>query len=286
MDRYFCFRFDVDTHRCVRKGVPRLLELSARIGTPFTFFVNMGRAVARTRLLPKLSGGADRESDTAAKLPARVKLGSWDALLAVLLNPRVGGGAPRTLEEMLAGDHEIGLHGGANHAAWQAAADRWPPRRLEAEVSRALGEVVEATGRRPAGFASPGWTSPAALPPILEELGFRYVADAHGPGSPALARPPECRRLVSVRTNICGEPGGVAYIEHLRARGFDDREVREHFRGRLRSAGRLAVVYGHPYFAGVREIDLVEDLVAMAADAGYRVVRLEDAVAALRRDLS
>lgn len=281
VERYFCFRFDVDTHRCIRRGVPNLLELASRLGTRFTFFVNMGRAVSPAKLARRLVDPSARDPDTAAKLPARVKLGPWDALVAALLNPRVGGGSSDVLEAILAGEHEIGLHGGTNHASWQAGAPDWSRARLGAEVSGALDELVAATGLEPAGFASPGWSSPEALPPVLGDLGFRYVADTHGPGHPAVSRAPGCHRLLSVRTDVCGEPGGVAYLEHMRARGLDDRAVREDFRDRLRSAGRLAVVYGHPYFAGIRELALVEELVALATDAGFRVVRLDDAVSAL-----
>lgn len=281
MDRYLCLRFDVDTHRCIRTGVPNLLDLAARIGARFTFFVNMGRAVSRTRALRRLVRGARRTPATAAKLPARVKLGPWDALVAALLNPRVGAGSPGVLDDALAGGHEIGLHGGTNHAAWQAAAPDWSRAHLEEEISSALGRLVAVTGRDPRGFASPGWTSPEGLPLLLEELGFRYVADAHGPRHPALSRPDGCRRLLSVRTNLCGEPGGVAYLEHLRARGLDDRAIREDFRGRLRSAGRLAVLYDHPYFAGIRELALLEELVAVAAEEGFRLVRLGEAIRGL-----
>lgn len=32
------FRFDVDTHKCIRDGVPNLLEISDEMDVPFTFF--------------------------------------------------------------------------------------------------------------------------------------------------------------------------------------------------------------------------------------------------------
>lgn len=281
MDRYLCLRFDVDTHRCIRTGVPNLLDLSARIDVPLTFFVNMGRAVSRAHLVRRLIRGAPAAPDAAEKLAARAKLGPWDALVAALLNPPVGAGSPRILDAVHAGGHELGLHGGTNHAAWQADARSWSSHRLEEEISGALGQLVAETGRRPRGFASPGWNSPEGLAPLLEELGFRYVADAHGAHRPALSRPAGCRRLLSVRTNLSGEPGGVAYLEHLRARGLDDQAIREDFRQRLGSAGRLAVLYDHPYFAGIHELSLIEELVDVATDAGFRVVALREAVSAL-----
>ena len=280
MDRYFCFRFDVDTHRCIRRGVPRLIDLGARIDAPFTFFVHMGRAVQRRRLLPGRSA-AGPQPDTAEKLSARNKLGAWDTLVAAVANPTVGEGAPDVLREVLAAGHEIGLHGGTNHAAWQADAHRWSPERVRDRVAAALATLEGITGEAPRGFASPGWNSPASLPGILEELGFRYLADLHGPGLHTVASVPGTDRLQVVRTAITAEPGGVAYLENLRARGLDDAAIRDDFRARLEQADRLAVVYDHPYFAGMQELSLVGELVEIARELGFRPVRLEEAIAGL-----
>jgi peptidoglycan/xylan/chitin deacetylase (PgdA/CDA1 family) len=282
VDRYFCFRFDVDTHRCIRRGVPNLVDLGDRMDAPFTFFVNMGRAVSRARLLSRGT------ADVAAKLPGRAKLGARDALVAAILNPYVGAGSPGVVNVAIDAGHEVGLHGGANHADWQADAHLWAPRRVREEVAAGLRVMEEATGHRPQGFASPGWNAPDSLPGILEELGFRYVADRHGPeagegkeGKGDVRVAPETERLADIRTAITAEPGGVAYLENLRARGVGDEDIRTDFRERLQYAGRLAVVYDHPYFAGIRELDMVRDMVEMARDLGFRVVRLVDAVAAL-----
>ncbi len=299
--RYFCFRFDVDTHRCIRRGVPNLMALGARIDVPFSFFVNMGRAISRARLAsPRRGTPGPVHTEVAAKLPARAKLGAWDTLIAVALNPPVGAGSPHVLTDAIEAGHEVGLHGGANHAVWQAEAHRWPHHRVRAEVTGGLRAFEQATGQAPAGFASPGWNSPDPLPPILEQLGFRYMADLHGPetgrapgsgkgagdggrrgGDRAVQLAPGTQRLSTVRTVITAEPGGVAYLENLRARGWDKSAIRADFQERLQRAGRLAVVYDHPYFAGVRELELVGDLVQLARDAGFRPVRLMDAVSAL-----
>lgn len=280
MDRYFCFRFDVDTHRCIRRGVPRLIDLGARIDAPFTFFVHMGRAVQRRRLVSARSADA-RQTDTAEKLPARAKLGAWDTLVAAVANPPVGKGAPHVLRQALAAGHEIGLHGGTNHAAWQADAHRWSTERVRDRVAGALATLEGITGEAPRGFASPGWNSPASLPGILEALGFRYLADLHGPGPNTVAPVPGTDRMLAVRTAITAEPGGVAYLENLRARGFDDVAIRDDFRARLSRADRLAVVYDHPYFAGIQELSLVGELVGIARELGFRPVRLDEAVASL-----
>ena len=158
MSKLFSFRFDVDTHRCVRRGVPALSVLGHRLDARFTFFVNMGRAVSRTAILLRFLSGSD--PNEAAKYSARTKLGLRGYLEAALLNPEVGAGAPGVIREAHRAGHEIGLHGGRNHAVWQRQAAGWKRARLEAEVDAVLPVLADLLeGQSPAGFASPGWAS-------------------------------------------------------------------------------------------------------------------------------
>lgn len=262
MSKLFAVRFDVDTHRCVREGMPALAALGRRLDAPFTFFVNMGRAVAWGAAF-----GRRRGAPTAAKLSAREKLGWRDWLVAAALNPPVGAGAPDVIVAARALGHEIGLHGGSNHAVWQREAATWTEDRLAREIDGVLPALTERLGAPPAGFASPGWTTHPALPTVLAARGFAYLADLHGPGEDERTGP-----ITAVRTRLTGEPGGVAYLEHLRALGLDDAAVERRFEEDLERAGSPAVVYDHPYFAGVRELRMVGRLVEIARERGYRVV--------------
>ena len=281
MDRYFCFRFDVDTHRCVRRGMPNLLALADDLDARFTFFVNMGRAVSRAHALRRrFRTGTDGAGGTAAKLPATAKLGLRDTIIAATINPRVGAGAPHILRVAAAAGHELGVHGGANHALWQAEAQTWPADRLRSEIASARDALEAATGERPDGFASPGWNSPDTLPPIVEELGFRYLADDHGSQRDVVRIAAGTDRLLSVPTAVSAEPGGVAYLENLEARGLDRDAFHDDLRSRLADR-RLAVVYDHPYFAGIQALDRVRDAVRIARELGFRPVTIGHAVSAL-----
>ncbi|MEM7417389.1 MAG: polysaccharide deacetylase family protein [Gemmatimonadota bacterium] len=273
MAKLFSFRFDVDTHRCVREGMPALVRLGDRLGVPFTFFVNMGRAVSRRGFVRGFLR-SDGPSDVAAKLSARTKLGSSGYLRAALLNPLVGAGSPDIIRSAIASGHEVGLHGGRNHAEWQSHAPDWASERVAAEVDAVLPRLHSLIGpERVVGFASPGWATPPALCEVLVERGFEYVADDHGPRadriSPAGAA--VCG-LRSVHTALTGEPGGVAYLEHLVALGMGNEAIVARFREELLAAGNQVVVYDHPYFAGLEALHLVEALVGEARDAGYEIV--------------
>jgi peptidoglycan/xylan/chitin deacetylase (PgdA/CDA1 family) len=271
--KLFSFRFDVDTHRCVRDGMPALSALGQELKAPFTFFVNMGRAVSIPEMFARLSGRRGTGQPTAAKYSARRKLGWRGYLEAAVLNPRVGAGFPSALRDAVEMGHEVGLHGGINHARWQVEAAEWSEARFVEEVDGALAALVDATGGvAPLGFASPGWTTSAVLPDILRVRGFSYLADAHGfvERSDAV--------LANVPTQLTGEPGGVAYLEHLRAAGLDDDAVTDRFLADLTRAGDRVVVYDHPYYAGIADLEMVRRLVTLARGEGYEVVRMADQV--------
>lgn len=281
MTRLLSVRFDVDTHRCVREGMPALSELGRRLDVPFTFFVNMGRAVSRRSSLlvgrggPRPPGGA-----TAAKLSARTKLGTRGWLEAALLNPPVGAGSPNVLREARSAGHEIGLHGGRNHARWQRSAHLWSGDRFAEELDAVLPSLRGALGGAGVtGFASPGWTTSPALPPVLRERGFEYLADLHGPGE----QPAAAGGLPVVRTQLTGEPGGVAYLEHLRAVGLDDDAVAERFVSDLMAAGDRVALYDHPYHAGIRELETLSRIIESARAAGYELVSMATLARSLGR---
>ena len=225
MTRYFCFRFDVDTHRCMSEGLPRLLSLADEVDARLTFFVNMGRAVSRLRFIKKLlkrRGNGNGGANGVVSLSSLQKLGPKDYIRAAVLNPLVGAGYPETLRQIEAAGHEIGLHGGRNHAHWQAAGASWPVEQLSEELKWGLRALEDAGVSRPVGFASPGWQGSRELNTALQSLGFTYVADVHGLGLEGIAPVSADSALQAISTSILGEPGGVGYIEHMRARHCPD----------------------------------------------------------------
>ena len=107
---------------------------------------------------------------------------------------------------------------------------KWNARRIAREVRYGLTEMQRAIGpvERVRGFASPGWSGPSALWPVLVANGFDYVADTWGRHREADFAPSN-RTLLRVPTHLVGEPGGVAYLEHHTAVGSNDRDVLSEF---------------------------------------------------------
>jgi len=99
--KYFCFRFDVDTPKCIKKGVPNLISFSKKLDVPFTFFINMGRGTSRWSYIKKtLPFGNKSIAHTTPKLSNLKKLGLWNYFLMALMNPKVGNSHPNIIKSL------------------------------------------------------------------------------------------------------------------------------------------------------------------------------------------
>jgi len=275
--RLFCLRFDIDTYRCMRDGVPNLIELGERTDTRFTFFANMGKSVSRREIFRAMLGSGDVHRDTTAvcaKLSNTSKLGYGGYLVTALLNPRLSRYVNGNLKKARSRGHEVGLHGGSNHGTWHRLAANWDAATLRREVEHGLAELRQHGVDDVTSFSSPGWQGSDALNVVLNELGFDLVGDAHGHDLVAVSQPGD--RLRSVPTNLLGEPGGVGYLEHLRALGMGDDAAIERFRADLARVSQFAVAYDHPYFAGVQELALLEEMINAARELGFEVGTMRD----------
>ena len=177
------FRFDIDTHKCIRDGVPNLLKVSEENKAAFTFFLNAGRAVSLTDSLQEVFARNQAESEDAVEMmSAREKLGNKDYLIAALCNPKIASYKSQ-IKELANSSCEIGLHGGRNHALWHKYAKEWDEEKVEDEIRWGINEVKKVIPDFcPRGFASPGWESPQCLEPVLERLGFEYYSDFQNRG--------------------------------------------------------------------------------------------------------
>ena len=180
----------------------------------FVFFCNMGRATSRLALLGRLlrrrpaSAGEGR----AKRLPASVKLGHYEALRTLLLDPKVGMSCPEPIRTAETEGHDIGLHGGRNDGTWQNGFHSWRTDRIQREVSAGKIMFERVLDRSPVLFSSPGWQGSDTLNAILKDAGFKASADRHGAKEEDLG----CENgFCTLPTNLLAEPGGVAYFESL-----------------------------------------------------------------------
>lgn len=277
-----CFRFDVDTHACVLQGMPRLMDLAESCDARFTFFVNPGRAfnqvISLRKLVRRLLDKRQPRKKRNGFMPAATKLGLANSLTAILLNPCVAAAAPPVLRVAWQDGHEIGLHGGTNHATWERDAQTWSKEQLSGELAAGLVTLQACGAGQPVSFASPGWNSPTHLAELLPELGLRILADSYDVD----ARSPERvgPGLVTVPTNITAAGSTAGYLEGMRARGASNAEIRADFRRQLISKECFAGVYEHPFYAALHELPLLSDLLRITVDEGFTVRTIRDAASA------
>lgn len=273
------FRFDVDTHKCIRDGVPNLLRLGETYQTGFSFFLNAGKAVSLTDSVRDIisRGGVKSDSEEVLMMSARQKLGTADYVKAAFLNPDIAC-YKTSVRKLYHSRSEMGIHGGRNHMIWHKHADQWTRERLESEIDWALAKIRNIIPEyKPKGFASPGWTGSPMLEEVLARKGFLYCADYRCRKHKNVRK--EGRYLPYLGVNLLGEPGGVAFFEHCRMRGLSSKQIIQFVMDSIRS-NEVTVVYDHPYYAGIRELNCIGKIIEMVTKSeDMEIVTLEKLIA-------
>ncbi|MGH8673562.1 MAG: polysaccharide deacetylase family protein, partial [Burkholderiales bacterium] len=148
-------KIDVDTHRGLAEGAPRLAQMLEREGVAASFYVamgpdNSGRALVR---LIRNPGFLKKMLRTRAL----ATYGLRTVLSGTLLPARpVGAGFPSLLRELGERGFEVGVHG-YDHVKWQDRLDGLGENGVRAEVHDAFEAYRAVFGGKPDGFAAPAW---------------------------------------------------------------------------------------------------------------------------------
>jgi peptidoglycan/xylan/chitin deacetylase (PgdA/CDA1 family) len=264
------FRFDIDTHKCIRDGVPNILALAKDNQVKFTFFINMGKSVSRYEMLKTIIRkkliNTNHSKEVPRSLSAFRKLGMKDYIQIVLFNPSVKNYKSQ-IRSILENGHEIGLHGGRNHQIWAEKSTSWTEEELKNEVLWGLNELGKIIpGYKPEGFASPAWVHPEALNNVLRCLGFKYCADSRSGQSDTFFSDPS---LLFPHTTLVGEPGGIALLEHLIAKGVTQDSTVETIVSMFKAKNKT-IAYDHPYFAGIEGLPILSQIVMNLLEDGLQ----------------
>lgn len=269
------FRFDIDTHKCIREGVPKLLDLAEKQNVVFTFFLNTGRSISFIDSIKSILKKKDiqEEKEHIEMMSAMKKLGVRDYLYAAILNPNLSF-YKVVIRRLNNSDSEMGIHGGKNHSLWHTYALEWNEEKIRSEIAFAIDRIrAICDDYEPIGFASPGWTSPKMLPKILKDYKFKYYADLRCKDKDEIMDMTECLPCVGV--NLLGEPGGVAFFEHCRVKKYNDSDILDIIKTSIES-NQHTILYDHPYYAGVNELDLIEKIIQLCKEKGVKIVRVVD----------
>lgn len=264
-------RFDIDSHKCIRDGVPRLLELSNKHGVPFTFYLNAGRAISIQDTVKTMLKSKNND-ENYTMLSAREKLGTFDYIYAALINPKM----TQYKENIVAINSsicELGIHGGLNHSHWYMSADVWNSGKIEKELSTAIKRIRKIIPEYEIkGFAAPGFVTSEKVEQMVAKLGFRYSTDWHENGIKDIVSYEN--GLYSIGVNVCGEPGGIAFWEYAAASGWDDEKTLTEFMSIVEDNDKV-LVFDHPYFAAMNKLELIDKTINKLIENGHEIVTVE-----------
>ncbi len=271
-ERLFAFRWDVDHRVCITDGIPPIRAVCRELGTPHTFFVNLGRSTNLREWLGRGLAGSKAKLGDMEAVHLIQKTGWPRFILETILSRPVGLSFLPELQALQREGHELGLHGGMDHVVWSRRFSELPLAVLEADVNESYGHYVQAFGT-PAGFSAPGFRSDERLRLLLDRLGFRYNGDAiGGEPHPATAGGRELGHW-TLPVTLAG-PRTIPFLEYHGAIGTPEDEVLRLIDRHLAQRD-LVVLYGHPCYEGVRDRVLARVL-RLVLDRGFTVVTLQD----------
>jgi undecaprenyl phosphate-alpha-L-ara4FN deformylase len=171
-------KVDVDTHRGLGEGVPRLAAMLKAKGVKATFFIAMGpdnsgkaamRALRNRGFLTKM-----RRTNAVAMYGLRT------VLSGTLLPARpIALAFPQVVRDLAASGFEVGVHG-YDHVRWQDHLDSLGSAGTSAEIDDGF-EVYRAIFAADAHcFAAPGWRTSRDALLALQRKGLTYHSDTRG----------------------------------------------------------------------------------------------------------
>ncbi|WP_198670626.1 polysaccharide deacetylase [Oceanicella sp. SM1341] len=157
---------------------------------------------------------------------------------------------PRTIEQILAGGHEIAHHGYL-HARPNAQTPEGERESLQAGIEA----IVAATGRRPAGYRAPAYQMSRHTIPYLLDEGFSYDSSLFGDDVPYLVGDAS-RTLIELPTDLVMDDWtqyaclpDFGYMMQVAAPDTAMAAVRAEFDAAWRHGGLMVSVW-HPFLSG------------------------------------
>ncbi|MFH1277869.1 MAG: polysaccharide deacetylase family protein [Candidatus Eisenbacteria bacterium] len=269
--KIFSYRLDIDSLYDLEVGVPKLLDLAAERKAPFSFFVNLGKAfnyyATASRYVKEFFA-----KEKKAKPGLREKIGSGNIGKLLLENKDVGLSRIDILQRIIDEGHELGLHGGMDHALWQVRLKSAPWRKIRSSFESAYERFSNLFGK-PVGFTAPGFTFDERVLHLLDEFDFAYGGELPGdePFHPEVGG--KKLRHLQIPVTIRAE-GNVGFKEWLHANGVRGDAMLEAIRSDMHGKP-FAHIYSHPGFAS-SVLPVIGGMIDHARDQGYEVVTMQE----------
>ncbi len=162
-------RVDVDSIRDV-KALPATLDLLDKTGARATFFIATGLDETYRNYKNYLNPWKLISSGALQRY-------GLDALNGLFWKRNVE--SEKTLDQLLEGGHELGLHG-YNHFQWIRSLENKTRDEISSIISEGHALFEERFGHPPTCFAAPGFKTTNEYLSALDEFGYRYSSDFMG----------------------------------------------------------------------------------------------------------
>jgi peptidoglycan/xylan/chitin deacetylase (PgdA/CDA1 family) len=269
----FALKIDVDTHRGLAEGVPRLATALRREGINASFYVamgpdNSGRALMR---IFRNRGFIGKMVRTRA-----ISMYGLRTMLSGTLLParQIALAMPGVVRSLREDGFEVGVHG-YDHVRWQDRIDRLGEDSLRGEIMAGFAVYRTIFGDEPLGFAAPGWRTNSMALRLLDSVGLLYRSDTRGRspfriwGDGTRLKTPEIPTTLPTLDEVIGRPGleeSGAIVDLYLDRVRDD---------------TLNVHTIHAETEGMGQLGIFIKLLDALRDRGAKFVRLCDVAGSL-----
>lgn len=242
----FALRVDIDTRKCLRKGVPILLDLLKKYKIKASFYIPVGGESTILELLRHRKNEPPRET-----IPKLTKL----ELLRMIIAPKnFAEENKHILKRILREGHELGVHGW-KHREWSCSLDKID---VDDRFSKMVKKYESLLGRKPRSFAAPDFKTNERVLQALDEFNFIVASDLEGdePFHPKMGK--ITLKHVQVPITIKGE-NNLPIIEYLALKRRSDEEIVNTVIKEIERR-KLATFYIHPSFEVLQKLDVLENI--------------------------
>jgi len=242
MERTFTIRIDLESHKGIKEGLPKLLDLMKKWRIKGSFYLVMG---GESNLIELLKYRKHLKFSEERK----IKLWSIREKIRMALLPKDFVKIHlKVLKRIIDEGHELGLHGW-KHRAWTRAFDEI---NLSNHIKRSIKRYRALFRRDPISFSAPGFSTNSKVLRILKQNNIKFVSDFEG----KLCQDYEGIRNVPM--TILGK-NCMPIIEYMVGKRKSDKEIIEHIKEEI-DKNQLSSIYLHGLFEARFKLNILEEI--------------------------
>lgn len=170
----FCLRVDVDTFEGLKKGIPKVLEISKKHEIPISIYLSLGKYETGRNVFRKIQ----KKERIMSKIPPW-KRNSFKSLLRGIILPakRIGDKEKKFLQS-IDKDYDAEIHPhGYNHVRWSSKFPNLSKDKTRDIISNLIEEYTSIFQRKPIANAAPNFSVNKHYFQTLIDNKFKFSAD-------------------------------------------------------------------------------------------------------------